>query len=117
MKCKHGIHFLTKMYKLQEQDGILLSAGPLAGVRGWMRLILLAKSGSRGTRADRGSAPQFLRNSQNWKTSGMKGCKPATHKLSQFRHRSEMPGDLRRSDVESQGGLMRHGHTNATHAF
>ena len=33
------------------------STGPLAGLHVWMRLILLAKSGSRGTLADRGGPP------------------------------------------------------------
>ena len=36
------------------------AAGPLAGPHVWKRLILPANSGSRGTRADRGSALQFL---------------------------------------------------------
>jgi hypothetical protein len=42
------------------------AADALVGLPGRMMLIPLARSGSRGTRADQGSAPQFVQDSQSW---------------------------------------------------
>src|SRR5260370_41548216 len=41
--------------------------GPLAGLPVWMRLIPLPRAGPGGPAQTRGSAPQFLQNSHNWK--------------------------------------------------
>src|SRR6266566_4269716 len=78
-------------------DPLVRGRRPRRPVRGWMRLILLAKSGSRGTRADQGVRPTTY---AEFPVSGKLnriGLKPApqAHAVSTV---SEMSGDLRSSE-------------------